>query len=69
MRNFIIYSSHVYENPLNSMLNVIFSKFIKNEICYMLYNGEKLSANKYQWKLKQTIYGILVSKIMKLLII
>jgi len=66
MRNFImIYSPHVYENPLNSMLNVIFSKFIKNAID----NEKQPSAYIFQWKLKQTIYGILVSKLIMLLII
>jgi len=42
MRNFImIYSPHVYEIPLNSILNIIFSKFIKNTI----YNEKQLSAD------------------------
>jgi len=61
----MIYSPHVYENPLNNMLNVIFSKFIKNAID----NEKQYLAHIFQWKLKQTIYGILVSKLIMLLII
>jgi len=63
--NFImIYSPHVYENAFNSILNVIFIKFINNAI-----DKENFSVDVCQWKLKQTMYGIMVSKIIKLLII
>jgi len=51
-----IYSPHVYENPLSSMLNVIFSMLIKNAIREEKFFPKDI----FQWKLKQTIYGILV---------
>jgi len=59
----MIYSPHIYENPFNSMLNLVFIELIKNAIC-----KEKCLKGRFQsWKLKQTIYGILVSKLIILL--
>jgi len=65
MRNFfliLIYSPHVYENSLefsivNSILNVIFAKLIKDEIKEIDFPKHEL-----QCQLKYTNYGILVSK-------
>lgn len=60
-RNFfliLIYSPHTSENPLNGILNTIFSNILKDAIKRMNFPKDELL-----WQVKSTNYGVLVSKI------
>lgn len=57
-------SPHAYKNPLNSVLHVIFVKLIVKLIKQVLINIKYFRKDVFDWQLKNTRFGILVSKIL-----